>query len=91
MKLITAIIQPHRLDEVKKELYAADVNLITVCEALGHGRQFGVDVQFPSHGRCDDLAGQATAVPVQQSVLRDDLLLHEATLQGLQVNRPDVT
>ncbi len=43
MKLITAIIQPHRLDEVKKELYAAEVNLITVCEALGHGRQFGVD------------------------------------------------
>ncbi len=43
MKLITAIIQPHRLDDVKKELYAAEVNLITVSEALGHGRQFGVD------------------------------------------------
>ena len=43
MKLITAIIQPHRLDQVKKELYAVDVNLITVSEALGHGRQLGVD------------------------------------------------
>lgn len=43
MKLITAIIQPHRLEEVKKELYAADVNLITVSEVLGHGRQKGVD------------------------------------------------
>lgn len=42
MKLITAIIQPHRLDEVKKELYKADVNIITVSEALGHGRQLGV-------------------------------------------------
>ena len=43
MKLITAIIQPHRLDEVKKALYAADVHLITVSEVLGHGRQKGVD------------------------------------------------
>ena len=43
MKLIIAIIQPHRLDEVKKELYAVNVNLITVSEVLGHGRQVGVD------------------------------------------------
>ena len=43
MKLITAIIQPHRLEEVKKALYNADVNLITVSEVLGHGRQKGVD------------------------------------------------
>ncbi len=43
MKLITAIIQPHRLGEVKKELYAAEVNLVTVSEALGHGRQLGID------------------------------------------------
>lgn len=43
MKLIIAIIQPHRLEEVKKALYAADVNLITVSEVLGHGRQIGVD------------------------------------------------
>ena len=43
MKLITAIIQPHRLEEVKKALYEASVNLITVSEVLGHGRQKGVD------------------------------------------------
>ena len=43
MELITAIIQPHRLEEVKKALYATDVNLITVSEVLGHGRQKGVD------------------------------------------------
>lgn len=43
MKLIIAIIQPHKLDEVKKALYSADVNLITVSEVLGHGRQIGVD------------------------------------------------
>jgi nitrogen regulatory protein P-II 2 len=43
MKLVIAIIQPYRLDEVKKELYTAQVNLITVSEVLGHGRQVGVD------------------------------------------------
>jgi len=42
MKLIVAIIQPQKLDEVKAALYAADVNLITVSEVLGHGRQKGV-------------------------------------------------
>jgi nitrogen regulatory protein P-II 1 len=42
MKLIVAIIQPHKLEEVKKELYAAGINLITVTEVLGHGRQMGV-------------------------------------------------
>lgn len=43
MKLIIAIIQPHRLEGVKKELYKEEVNLITVSEVLGHGRQKGVD------------------------------------------------
>jgi nitrogen regulatory protein P-II 2 len=42
MKLIVAIIQPHRIEEVKEELYKADVNLLTVSEVLGHGRQKGV-------------------------------------------------
>lgn len=43
MKLVIAIIQPDRLNEVKEELYAAKVDLITVSEVLGHGRQVGVD------------------------------------------------
>lgn len=42
MKLIIAIIQPHRLEQVKEELYKAEVNLITVMEVLGHGRQKGL-------------------------------------------------
>jgi nitrogen regulatory protein P-II 2 len=41
MKMIIAIIQPHRLEEVKQALYAAEVNLLTVSEVLGHGRQGG--------------------------------------------------
>ena len=42
MKLIIAIIQPSRLDDVKEQLYKTEVNLITVSEVLGHGRQKGV-------------------------------------------------
>lgn len=42
MKLIIAIIQPYKLEEVKDELYKAEVNLITVSEVLGHGRQKGI-------------------------------------------------
>jgi len=42
MKLIIAIIQPYKLEEVKEALYKAEVNLITVSEVLGHGRQKGV-------------------------------------------------
>lgn len=41
MKLVTAIIQPHRLEQVKEELYAKHINLMTVTEVLGHGRQKG--------------------------------------------------
>jgi len=42
MKIIVAIIQPFRLDEVLQALYAEDINLVTVSEVLGHGRQMGV-------------------------------------------------
>jgi nitrogen regulatory protein P-II 2 len=42
MKLIIAIIQPYRLEAVKEELYKSEINLITVSEVLGHGRQKGV-------------------------------------------------
>jgi nitrogen regulatory protein P-II 2 len=42
MKLIIAIIQPYRLEQVKEELYKEEVNLITVSEVLGHGRQKGI-------------------------------------------------
>ena len=42
MKLVIAIIRPYKLEDVKKELYKADVNLITVTPVLGHGKQKGV-------------------------------------------------
>jgi len=41
MKFIVAIIQPHKLEEVKAALEAVDVNLMTVTNVLGQGRQKG--------------------------------------------------
>ena len=40
-KLVTAIIQPHRLDDVKSALEGAGVHGLTVSEASGYGRQRG--------------------------------------------------
>ena len=42
MKLIIAIIPPHKLDSVKSALEDVNVNLMTVTNALGQGRQKGV-------------------------------------------------
>ena len=41
MKLIIAMIQPHKLPDVKKALYEADVYKMTVTNALGCGQQRG--------------------------------------------------
>ncbi|MCB5168597.1 P-II family nitrogen regulator [Streptomyces bambusae] len=41
MKLITAIVKPHRLDEIKEALQAFGVQGLTVTEASGYGRQRG--------------------------------------------------
>ena len=41
MKLIIAIIPPHKLDSVKAALENVDVNLMTVTNVLGQGRQKG--------------------------------------------------
>ena len=41
MKLIVAMIQPHKLPDVKKALFDADVHKMTVTNALGCGQQKG--------------------------------------------------
>jgi nitrogen regulatory protein P-II 1 len=41
MKLLTAIIKPHRLDEVRAALDAFGVRGLTVTEVQGYGRQKG--------------------------------------------------
>ena len=41
MKLITAVIKPYKLDEVKTALQAFGVHGLTVSESSGYGRQRG--------------------------------------------------
>ena len=41
MKLVTAVIKPFKLEDVKNALEALGVEGLTVSEASGHGRQHG--------------------------------------------------
>ena len=41
MKLVVAVIKPHRLDDVKESLREAGVSGLTTIEAQGFGRQRG--------------------------------------------------
>jgi nitrogen regulatory protein P-II 1 len=41
MKLITAIIQPDKLPDVKQALFAAEVHKMTVSNVIGCGQQMG--------------------------------------------------
>ncbi len=49
MKKIEAMIQPHKLDEVKDALIAAGVDGMTVLEVRGHGRQKGHTETYRGH------------------------------------------
>lgn len=56
MKLIIAYIQPHMLNDVKQELYKAEVFKISVTNAMGCGQQKGyvesyrgVDIEVNLH------------------------------------------
>lgn len=46
MKLVTALIQPHKLEDVKKALFDADIHKMTVSSALGCGQQKGYEENF---------------------------------------------
>ena len=49
MKYIIAIIQPDRLDEVLAQLLAKDIQLVTVSNVVGRGRQQGIAEVYRSH------------------------------------------
>lgn len=44
MKLITAIIQEDKLDEVREALIAAEITRITVSRVAGHGQQENTEI-----------------------------------------------
>jgi nitrogen regulatory protein P-II 2 len=46
VKLIVALIQPHKLPDVKKALYDAEVYKMTVVNAVGSGQQKGYSSDY---------------------------------------------
>ena len=44
MKLVTAIIQPDKLDEVREALISAEITRITVSRVSGHGQSVDQDL-----------------------------------------------
>lgn len=49
MKYIIAVIQPDRLDEVLKLLTEKEINLVTVSNVVGRGRQKGIAEVYRGH------------------------------------------
>ncbi|MCZ8155360.1 MAG: P-II family nitrogen regulator [Leptospira sp.] len=49
MKLIVAIIQPHKLEEVKNELTKNEIYRLTVSDVQGYGQQKGKTEVFRGH------------------------------------------
>lgn len=46
MKLITAMVQPHKVEDVKQALFRAGVTKMTVFNAQGCGQQKGYDESY---------------------------------------------
>jgi len=68
VKLITAVVKPHKLDDVKNALEAQGVQGMTVSEASGYGRQKGHTEVYRGAEYTSDLVPK-----VRVEVLVDDV------------------
>jgi nitrogen regulatory protein P-II 1 len=78
MKLITAYIQPEKLNDVKQSLYAAEVFKMSVTNALGCGEQKGyhetyrgvdVEVNLLKKVRLDIAVNEAFVQPTIDAII----------------------
>jgi nitrogen regulatory protein P-II 1 len=78
MKLVTAVIKPHRLDAVKDGLRAKGVSGLTVSEVRGFGRQAGhtevyrgteYTVAFVPKVKVEVVVGDADATDVAMAIM----------------------
>ncbi len=67
MKLITAIIQPDKLDEVREALIRAEITRITVSRCSGHGRR-----------QDEELYRGQVHIPNLQNKVRLDIAVNDA-------------
>ncbi|MYW65615.1 P-II family nitrogen regulator [Streptomyces sp. SID8379] len=79
MKLITAVVKPFRLDEVKTALQELGVHGLTVTEASGYGRQRGhtevyrgaeYQVDLVPKVRIEVVVGDEDAEPAMDAIVR---------------------
>ncbi|MBJ7903621.1 P-II family nitrogen regulator [Streptomyces sp. DSM 110735] len=74
MKLITAVVKPHRLDEVKEALRALGIHGLTVTEASGYGRQRGHTEVYRGAEYQVDLVPKVRLEVLVEDAVSDDAL-----------------
>jgi nitrogen regulatory protein P-II 1 len=85
MKLLTAIIKPHKLDDVKAALESYGIQGLTISEASGYGRQRGHTEVYRGAEYTVDLVPK-----VRIEVLVDDVDIHdvvEVVVKSAQTGR----
>jgi nitrogen regulatory protein P-II 1 len=84
MKKIEAIIQPHKLDEVKEALIGIGVQGMTITEVRGHGRQKGHKEVYRGQEYSVDLLPKVKVELVIASSRADEVIkqLTEAARSG---------
>ena len=79
MKLVTAIVKPHKLDEVREALTSIGVEGLTVAEVRGFGRQKGhteiyrgaeYEISFVPKVRIDVAVTEALAEQVVEAIAK---------------------
>jgi nitrogen regulatory protein P-II 1 len=74
MKKIEAIVQPHKLEEVKDALVGIGIDGMTVSEVRGHGRQKGHKEVYRGQEYAVDLLPKVKLEIVVESVRADEVV-----------------
>ncbi|MEV1077589.1 P-II family nitrogen regulator [Streptomyces sp. NPDC050211] len=85
MKLITAIVKPYRLDEVKNALQELGVHGLTVTEASGYGRQRGHTEVYRGAEYQVDLVPKVRIEIVVEDAASDDVI--DAIVKAAQTGK----
>ncbi|EME99920.1 P-II family nitrogen regulator [Streptomyces mobaraensis NBRC 13819 = DSM 40847] len=72
MKLVTAVVKPHRVDEIKDALQRFGIQGLTISDVQGHGRQRGhTEVYRGAEYRIDTLPKSRIEVLVEDQDAAD--------------------
>jgi len=85
MRLVTAIIKPFKLDEVKQALEAYGITGMTVSEASGYGRQRGHSEVYRGAEYKVDFVPKVRVEVVVDDIAASDVVL--VTLKAAQTGR----